>query len=89
MWEEYVNEARTHVRKLGDRAMEVKYEDLSAEPNRILKYLAEFCELKAKDSDIERVTRQIKRERAYSYLGNPELEAFAIKVAERLKGQGY
>ena len=89
MWEEYVNEARTHVRKLEDRAIEVRYEDLLTEPNPILKHLVEFCGLRATDRDIERVTMQIKRERAYAYKGNPELEAFATHVAERLRAQGY
>src|SRR3972149_7884929 len=89
IWEEYVNEARTHVRKLEDRAIEVRYEDLFTEPNPILKHLVEFCGLRATDRDIERVTMQIKRERAYAYRGNPELEAFAIRVAERLRAQGY
>jgi hypothetical protein len=89
MWEEYVNEARTHVQKLGDRAIEVKYEDLLTEPNGILKNLTEFCGLQTTNRDIERVTTQIKRERAYAYIGNPELEAFAMQVAERLRAQGY
>ncbi|HZX14135.1 MAG TPA: sulfotransferase [Thermodesulfobacteriota bacterium] len=89
MWEEYVNEARTHVRKLGDMAIEVKYEDLLTEPNGVLKHLAEFCNLQAGDKDIERVALQIKRERAYAYRSNPELETFAAKMAERLRAQGY
>ncbi len=89
MWEEYVNEARTHVHKLGDRAIEVKYEDLLTEPYGILKRLTEFSGLRATDRDIERVSQQIKRERAYVYQGNPELEAFAIKMSERLRRQGY
>lgn len=45
MWEEYVHEARTHVRNLQDRATEVKYEDLLTEPNRVLKHLTDFCKL--------------------------------------------
>jgi hypothetical protein len=89
MWEEYVNEARTHVRKLEDRAIEVRYEDLLTEPHRILNDLTEFCKLQALDKDIKSVATQIKKERAYAYRGNPELEAFASKVAERLRAQGY
>ncbi len=89
MWEEYVNEARTHVHKLGDRAIEVKYEDLLTEPNRILERLTQFCRLRVTDKDIERVAKQIKRDRAYAYRGNPELEVFATKMAERLRTQGY
>ena len=89
MWEEYVNEARTHVHKLGNSAIiEVKYEGLLTNPNGILKHLTEFCELQATEKDIEMVVMQVKRERAYAYRGNPELEAFASKVAERLRAQG-
>jgi hypothetical protein len=89
MWEEYVNEARTHVRKLEDRAIEVKYEELLSEPNRILKDLVNFCGLQSTDQDIERVSKLVKKERAYAYRNNPELEAFATHVAERLRAQGY
>jgi hypothetical protein len=89
MWEEYVGEARTHVRNLESRAIEVKYEDILTEPNRVLKCLVDFCGLQATDEDIERVAQRVKRERAYAYLGNPELEAFATQMAERLRIQGY
>ena len=89
MWEEYVHEARTHVRNLQDRATEVKYEDLLTEPNRVLKHLTDFCKLQATDRDVERVAQQVKRERAYAYRGNPELDAFSIQMADRLRAQDY
>jgi hypothetical protein len=89
MWEEYVDEARAHVRSLKDRAIEVKYEDLLAEPARLLKCIADFCGLRTTDEDIERVVRRVRDDRAYAYRDNPELEAFTVRVAERLRAHGY
>ena len=91
MWEEYVQEARTHMRNLQDRAIEVKYEELLSEPNRILKDLLNFCGLQSTDQDIERVSKLVKEERAYAYRNNPELDAFATQthVAQRLRIYGY
>ena len=89
MWEEYIYEARTHVRALGDRAIEVRYEELLSEPARLLKYIAGFCELQATDRDIEKAAKQVKDDRAYAYRDNPELEAFTVRVAERLRAHGY
>ena len=89
MWEEYVQEARTHVRNLEGRAVEVKYEDLLAEPARTLKSLTKFCGIVATDQDIEKAARQARKDRAYAYRGNPELEAFASLVSDRLKAKGY
>jgi hypothetical protein len=87
MWEEYVEEARAHVRSLKDRAIEVKYEDLLAEPARLLKCITDFCGLRTTDEDIERVVRRVRDDRAYR--DNPELEAFTVRVAERLRAHGY
>jgi len=89
MWEEYVQEARSHLRDLKDRSCEVKYEDLLAEPSRVIKYVANFCEIQVSQSDIERVTRHINGARSYAYRHYPELVAFADQVSDRLKAQGY
>lgn len=89
MWEEYIQQARTHLNELKDRAVEVKYEDLLAKPHTVLRHLADFCELRATDRDIERVAPQVKKERAYAYRDDPELAAFTTKVAERLRIYGY
>ncbi len=89
LWEEYVSEARKSVRELGERALEIKYEDLLLNPRPELRAAARFCELSATDEDIARVARQARKERAYGYRNHPELAAFAERMAERLKLHGY
>jgi hypothetical protein len=77
------------VRNLRNRAIEVRYEELLSEPNRLLRHIVDFCELQAKEGDIERVAKQVKVERAYAYRSDPELEGFSARVAERLRRHGY
>jgi hypothetical protein len=89
MWEEYVNEARSHTSKLKNRAIEIKYEDLLGDPVRVLKTAADFCDLNPSVREIELITHDLRRNRAYAYLGDPKLKEFAASVADRLKIYGY
>lgn len=89
LWEEYLEEARAHVRNLQSQAMELKYEDFISEPYGALKSLARFCNLTSDDVDIANVAGRTKKSRAYAYEDIPELQVFAGKVAARLKVQGY
>ncbi|MFB3147322.1 MAG: sulfotransferase [Thermodesulfobacteriota bacterium] len=89
LWEEYLKEARSHVERLGDRAIEIKYEDFLERPSELLKSLSEFCELKAQDNEIENVSEQANKSRAYAYLNDPRLKAYSIEIADRLDAYGY
>ncbi len=89
MWEEYVQEARSNVYKLKDRAMEIKYEDLLTEPVGHLTKVANFCDLDPSLREIELVTQKLNRDRAYAYLGHPRLKAFESTVSDRLRIYGY
>lgn len=89
MWEEYVLEARTQLTKLKDRSLEIRYEDLLAEPGNVIKLAATFCELKISDNDIKKVSRHLNSARSYAYRKNPELVEFAEKTSEILKANGY
>jgi hypothetical protein len=84
LWEEYLTEACRQVRNLGERAMELKYEDFLAEPSGALKRLAAFCNLSISNSALEQAAGNVKKERAYAYVANPELRAFADRVNGRL-----
>jgi hypothetical protein len=88
LWEEYLFEARRHVRNLNGRAMELKYEDFLSEPAVALKQLATFCELPV-DASIDEAAKNVKKERAYAYLENPELLGFAHSVTQRLSVYSY
>lgn len=89
IWEEYLKEARTHVDDLGDRAIEIKYEDFLEQPGQILNSLSEFCELDTTQEKISGIASQVNKSRAYAYLNNPEIKAFSLEISERLKFYGY
>jgi hypothetical protein len=89
LWEEYFNEARSHVDLLEERALEIKYEDFLERPFDVLKSVSEFCGLEAPDNEIEKVSQQANKSRAFAYLNNPELKAFSIEIADRLDAYGY
>ena len=90
MWEEYLNEARSHVNNLGSKAIEIKYEDLLQQPYDELKKLTEFCELESTDNDIKTASNLGNKSRAYAYMNSPELKEFADRsdIKKRLKKMG-
>jgi len=89
MWEEYIREARSQLLNLKNRSLEIKYEDMLAEPSSVIKLAATFCELQISDNDIKKVSRHVNGARSYAYRNYPELVAFAEKALERLKANGY
>lgn len=89
LWETYCKQARTYVRQLGNRAMEIKYEEFLVEPSRILESLIDFCGLATTDAVITGVTRKVEKDRAYAYRNEPELQLFANQVSDQLKMWGY
>lgn len=89
LWEEYMREARKHVEALGERAMEIKYEDFLAAPEGPVRALCEFCGLEIGEERLVAAVKGIKRERAYAYREHPELVGYAERVKERLGEWGY
>ena len=47
MWEQYVEKARQESAALGERALEVRYEDLLTQPERVIPAVAKFCRVPA------------------------------------------
>jgi len=89
LWEEYLCEARTHVKALKDRAIELKYEDFLADPTKNLLDLVEFCGIRASRESVVRIAEDALTSRAYAYRGKPDLEMFAASVQARLEEFGY
>jgi len=89
LWEEYVDEAFTHVEKLKDNAINLKYEDFLEKPVQSIKKLVQFCNLKTTERDIIEVTSTIDKSRKYAYRNNPSLLEFESKVKNRLKKFNY
>lgn len=89
LWEEYMQEARSHLAMLGSQATEIKYEDFLDNPHYYLEILTEFCDLNATANEVEEVAKGVKRSRAHAYQHDRELSSFAQQVASRLKPYGY
>lgn len=89
LWEEYMKEARGHVVEMGERAIEVKYEYFLDNPSDVLKSLAEFSGLEARNGDIEKAAAEVNKSRGYAFLKDPELKSYSLDIAARLRDYGY
>ena len=88
MWEQYVEKARQESAVLGERALEVRYEDLLLEPERVIPAIARFCRV-AGPVQHEAPLGGFEPSRAFAFRRDPELVAFAGSVREVLARYGY
>lgn len=89
LWEEYMKEARGHVVRMGERAIEIKYEYFLDNPSDVLQSLAEFCGLGAGNGDIEKAAAEVNKSRGYAFLKDPELKSYSLDISARLRDYGY
>jgi hypothetical protein len=88
MWEQYVEKGREESAILGERALEVRYEDLLMQPDRVIPVLAKFCRVPA-PAEHAGLLEGLEPGRAFAFRRNPELVAFAGSVREVLARYGY
>ncbi len=88
MWEQYVEKARLECAALGERALEVRYEDLLTRPERVLPAIAKFCGVAAPAQHTAMVSG-LEPGRAFAYRRDAELAAFAKATREALTRYGY
>ena len=88
LWERYTERAQDAVRRLGDRAFELRYEDFLDDPTSTTSALAEFCGLPDAGA-ARRTVADVKPDRAFAHRRTPELLDFAQKHADRLATFGY
>jgi hypothetical protein len=84
VWERYVSEARRQVERPGSRAIELRFEDLLAQPLSALNTLVDFCGIDASSEALRTTASHVRADRAHTYRSNPRLQAFADGVADRL-----
>lgn len=89
LWERYLDRAARHVAALGDRALEISYEDLLGAPDRVLPEVVAFCGLDVGGEAVAKAARQFNADRAQAYRKDPELMAYAESVDDRLARFGY
>lgn len=89
LWEYYVARAREHVAALGSRALEVQYESLLVNPHEELARALSFCDVELSAGRIDAVAARVEPSRAHAFRHDPQLNAFAERVAPRLEALGY
>jgi hypothetical protein len=85
LWEEYMAEAEAQVSKLGDRAMNVNYEELLRTPEDVLGEICRFCGLDASKDELMKVANGLNPARTCAYLKDPILRQFAEENQIRLE----
>jgi hypothetical protein len=88
MWEQYVEKARLESAALGERALEVRYEDLLTRPELVIPAIAEFCGVAA-SAQHTAMLGGLEPGRAFAYRRDAELAAFAETAREALTRYGY
>jgi hypothetical protein len=90
MWEQYVEKAREECGALGERAFEIRYETLLAEPERVVPALAEFCRVPAPaPATVAALLGGLERSRAFAFRGDRELAALAVANRDVFARHGY
>jgi len=89
LWRQYVDRGRSHVERLGERAMAVEYEDLLRAPREHLPALADFCGLEVEAGTVAEVAEMVDPSRICAWREQPELRAFARRHRETLAEAGY
>ena len=88
MWEQYVEKGRQESAALGERALEVRYEDLLLGPERVLPVIAKFCQVPVPTGRAA-APGGLVPDRAFAFRRDPELLAFASSVRDVLARYGY
>ena len=88
MWEQYVEKAREESAALGPRALEVRYEELLTQPDRVISAVATFCGVAA-PAQHAALLGGLEASRAFAYRREPELASFAESMREVLARYGY
>lgn len=89
LWEAYTARAQAHVRTLGDRALELRYEDLLADPLPNLRRILNFCGLDVENERVKREAQKFDPTRAYAYRRQLVLRQAAVRYCEQLSCFGY
>jgi hypothetical protein len=88
MWEQYIEKARHEATALGERALEVRYEDLLMQPGRVIPQIAAFCRMPM-PAQHGGLLDGLEPSRAFAFRRDRELVAFAYSVREVLARYGY
>ena len=89
LWMEYLTEVRAFWPRLGNRAIELRFEDLLAEPVAQLTALSQVLGLDPDARQIARVAGRLNPGRALAFRSDPSLRDFSARHSEQLSRFGY
>lgn len=89
LWEAYVRRASAHVERLGNRALQLGYEDLVEAPRENLGAVLDFCELRVDERRVTAAAAGLDAGRAHAWRDDERLQRFAADVSDRLGALGY
>ena len=90
LWDRYTTEATRHVAELGERALEICYEDLLADPRTVMSEVSEFCGVTLPPrGGPDDLLAEIDADRAFAFRNDDELRAVADQHRELLARHGY
>lgn len=89
LWEEYTQRGSQMVQELGERALEVRYEELLFRPKEQVMRLADFINVTAHQRAIDALLPSIQPRRAFGYKSERTLQDLAQSLSARLRLYGY
>lgn len=89
LWQAYVERARRHLADVGERGMEVAYEELLANPAFELGRTLSFCGMEQSPECVNKAAAGLNQGRAFAYRADPELRDLAHSMAGALERIGY
>ena len=88
MWEQYVEKGREQCAALGERALELRYEELLLQPERAISAVAKFCRV-PEPAQRAALLDGLETGRAFAFRHEPGLVAFAESARDVLARYGY
>ncbi|MGF1605617.1 MAG: sulfotransferase [Rhodothalassiaceae bacterium] len=89
LWSDYVTTAQGHIAAAGPRGLQVRFEDLMTQPERVLADILAFCDLRVAPERHKRLTRTFVPERAFAYRHDARWQALASAHEALLRRHGY
>lgn len=91
LWEQYVTRAFEYRDLLGDKMLDVRFEDLTSRAEQILPTIVSFCGLRPSAERVRKAGAAVRPHRGHAYLADSSLRSFAEGVAgnEWMRRLGY
>ncbi len=89
LWEEYMRNAASVLTATGNRAINIRFEELVQNPRSTLSKLAAFCGLSSDSSDFTETWSAMDKTRAFAFRNQSALVDFARAMRDRLAAWGY